>query len=108
MNNIRKGLFWRVIWACSGLVFAANSIVYYHNTLSYSSLILAVGWIFTAVSSFLQPVVLTAILKLSEVRQSQAPYVIGPPLARAIFSLGGFLLLLTGFVLKLVSVVQSF
>ena len=101
MNNVRSGIFWRIIWACAGIALAANSIVTFNGTESYSALILAVGWLFMAVTWFMQPVILTANLKLSEVKAAQAPYVIGSPWARVFFSFAGMVLVILGFTLRL-------
>jgi len=101
MNNVKSGLIWRVIWACFGVFLAENSLITFNATESYSSLISVVGWLFMATAWFMQPLVVTANLKLSEVKQSQAPYAIGPYWARVFFPSAGIALIVLGLILKL-------
>ena len=103
MNNIRDGLLYRVILAIVGIALATNSIINFANSMNYGSLILGVGWLFMAVSWFMQPVDLNARLNLSEIKSRQASLTIGSPLARMFFTFGGLALVITGLTLKLVS-----
>ncbi len=103
MNRIKNGLFFRVIWAGFGIALAINSINKFSSSTNYGDLILGFAWLLMAAAWFMQPVILKANVKLSELFKAQSSYAIGSPLVMLLFSLGGVALMIVALALKLVN-----
>ena len=93
------------MWASLGIALAINCIHKFKIKVNYSELVLCLDWLLMAAAWFMQPVILKANLKLSEMFKAQSSYAIGSPLATIVCSIGGVTLMIIGFALKLVSAI---
>ncbi len=93
------------MWASLGIALAINCIHKFTSNMNYGELVLGLAWLLMAAAWFMQPVILKANLKLSEMFKAQSSYAIGSPLATIVCSIGGVTLMIIGFALKLVSAI---